>query len=65
MTRKVKLSEKALAVCKKHYGTWNKCGCGTCPLHKLCTANHHWSFEGLDQHSANINAAAELIELEQ
>ena len=66
MTCKVEPSEKALTVCAKFYGSAQKNGCHRCPIHKECTAPiAQWSQEGLDNHNARVNAAADLIELEQ
>lgn len=57
----MELSDQAKAICAEHYRGWQQKvnGCGQCPIWATCTAPIHWSQEGLDDHAAKINAAAE------
>lgn len=62
---RVQLSDKVNAICKANYHGWEKKvnWCHRCPIRNECGAGCQYSWEGLNEYTEKLNAAAEKVVL--
>ena len=58
----IEISEKAKAICKKHYITcWKGNGCHKCPISETCQSTVAPTEEGLNAWRSKLNYEAKLV----
>lgn len=60
---RIPLSDKVQAIHEAHYHGWERKvnGCHRCPIRNECGAGCAHSWDGLNEYTENLNAAAERV----